>query len=128
VAPKPIYALVGNLFFAEKIVKRVKAQGLEARAFDSAQKLVSASGQKEPALVLLDCDGLEKEAFETLRQFRRDARFSKIPAVGFLNGSKLALKQEMRNAGCIQVYTMTEFSKELDTLIARTHNGFSSRI
>lgn len=127
-AAKPIYVLVGNLFFAEKIVKRVQAQGLEARAFDSAQKLIRASQEREPALVVLDCEGLEKEAFNALREFRRDTRFSKVPSIGYLNGSKLELKQEMQNAGCIHMYTKTEFSKELGNILTRAINGFSSRI
>ncbi|GEM_PF-2342674 len=131
-ASKPIYALVSNLFFAEKIVKAAKAVGLEARAFDSAEKLIRSSREKEPALVVLDGgEGLEKEAFRVLGDFRSDVHFSKVPILGYLShasGTAEELKREMREAGCLQVYTKSEFTKELENLLARHAHGFPSRI
>ena len=61
-ALKPVYVLVNNLFFAEKIVKTAKAVAVEVRTFDSSNKLLLAAQQKQPSLVLMDCEGLEKEA------------------------------------------------------------------
>ena len=124
---KPIYILVNELFFATKIVKSAQALGLEARAFDTAERILEASRGREPSLVIMDC-GLEKEAFKLLGAFRSDAQLSKIPQIGYLSHGEKILQQEMRTAGCSQVYTKSQFTKELDVLIARTLHGVSSRV
>lgn len=125
---KPVYALVGDLFFATKIVKTAEAMGLEARAFDSADRLVQASQGKEPALVILDCGGLEREAFRLLDQFRADTKLSKVPRIGYLFHTAQDLKQEMETAGCDAVYTKGQFTKELENLLMRYAHGLPSRI
>ena len=107
---KPVYVLVNNLFFAEKIVKTAKAMGLETRAFDSAERLIQSAREKEPALVILDCEGSEKEGFQLLKEFRSDENFLKIPRIGYLSHTSGDLKREMREAGCIQVYNKAEFT------------------
>lgn len=125
---KPIYMLVNNLFFATKIVKAAQAMGLEARAFDSADRVLEASRQKEPSLVILDGEGLEKEAFRLLTAFRLDGQLSKIPRVGYLSHTARNLKEEMLSAGALQVYFKSEFSRELDNLLMRHSGGFPSRV
>lgn len=125
---KPVYALVSDLFFATKIVKTAQAVGLEARAFDSASRLLEASKEREPTLVILDCQGLEREAFQLLTEFRSDPRLSNIPQVGYLSHGARELKREMQEAGCGQVYAKSEFVKELENLLLRHSRGFSSRI
>ena len=125
---QPIYILVNDLFFATKIVKSAQAITLEARAFDTADRLLEASRQKEPSLVILDCGGLEKEAFKLLDATRTDEKLSKIPKIGYLSHGARQLEKEMRTAGCNQVYTKSQFTKELDVLIARTLHGVSPRV
>lgn len=125
---KPVYALVGDLFFATRIVKTALQVGLEARAFDHADRLIEASKETEPALVVMDCQGLEKEAFCLLHAFRADEKLSRIPRLGYLMHGAVDLKREMRQAGCEQVYSKSEFTKELGNLLMRYGLGFSSRI
>lgn len=125
---KPVYLLVNDLFFATKIVKTAQAMALEARAFDSADRLVQASKEKEPALVILDCERLEKEAFDTLRRFQSDEKLKAIPPIGYLSHGAQELKREMRDAGCAQVYNKSEFSRELENILTRYAGGVSSRI
>ena len=123
---KPIYLLANDLFFATKVVKAAQSIGLEARAFDTAERLLQASREKEPALVIIDCGGLEKQAFQVLDAFRRDTGLSKVPRIGYLSHSVKELEREMRTAGCNQVYTKTQFTKELEVLLARSLHGVSS--
>lgn len=123
---KPVYALVSDLFFATKIMKGAQALALEARAFDSADRLVQASKEKEPALVILDCEGLEKEAFQALGDFQRDERLKNVPRVGYLSHKATDLKREIEAAGCLHVYAKSEFSRELETILARHTHGSSS--
>lgn len=125
---KPVYALVPGLFFASKIVKTAQAMGLEARTFDSSEKLLQASKQKEPALVMMDCVGLEKEAFRLLEAFRKEGLLSKIHQIGYLSHGSQDLKREMRSAGCEQVYTKSEFVEELENLLMRHAHGLPSRV
>jgi len=125
---KPVYLLANDLFFSTKVVKTAQAAGLEARAFDTAGRLLQASREKEPALVLLDCQGLEKEAHRLLDAFRFDEKLSKIPRIGYLSHVAQDLKREMRDAGCEQVYAKSEFSRELENLLIRYAHGLPSRI
>ena len=125
---KAVYALVSDLFFATKIVKTAEALGVEARAFDHTDRLVEASREKPPALVFIDCEKLEREAFHLLEQFRTNETLSKIPRIGYLSHGAQDLKRQMREAGCEQVYSKSEFTKELDHLIGRYVHGFSSRL
>lgn len=125
---KPVYILVADLFFATKIVKTAEAMGLQGRAFDSAERLTQASKDKEPALVILDCGGLEKEAFRLLDQFQSHEKLSGIPRIGYLPHVAQDLKRQMQGAGCDAVYTKTEFTKELESLLTRHAHGISSRI
>ena len=127
-ATKPVYLLVNDLFFATKIVKTAQALSLEARAFDSAERLVQSAHAKEPALVILDCERLEKEAFQVLQRFRAEEKFKAIPQIGYLSHAAVDLKREMRDAGCAQVYNKSEFSKEVENILARYTGRVSSRI
>ena len=125
---KPVYMLVSDLFFATKIVKTTQAVGLEGRAFDSANRLVQASREKPPALVIMDCQGLEKEAYQVLQEFRSSEELKGIPHIGYLSHGAQDLKREMRQAGCLQVYNKSEFVRELENLLARYAHGIPSRI
>lgn len=125
---KPVYLLAKDLFFATKIVKTAQAMGLEARAFDHSERLIEAARQKEPALVMMDVEGCEKEAFQLLEVFRSDKTFSSVPCVGYLSHTAQELKREMRNAGCEQVFARSEFVKELENLLMRYAHGIPSRL
>ena len=125
---KPVYMLLNDLFFATKIVKTAQASGIEARAFDSANRLVQAAKEKAPALVMMDCQGLEKEAYQVLREFRSSEELKTMPVIGYLAHVAVDLKREMRDAGCIHVYNKSEFVRELENLLARYAHGVSSRI
>lgn len=125
---RSVYALVGDLIFATRIVKTAEASGLKARTFDRAEKVIQVSKEEEPFLVVMDCERLEKEAFRLLVLLRADPRLSKIPCVGYLSHTARELKQEMREAGCEQVYSKSEFTKEMERIFTRYSGGFSSRI
>jgi CheY-like chemotaxis protein len=125
---KPVYALVSDLFFASKIVKTGQSLGVEVRAFDTADRLVQASREKGPALVILDCERSEHEAFRALESFRSESALLSIPRIGYLSHTAQELKREMRTAGCEQVYVRSEFTKELQNILMRYTGGFSSRV
>lgn len=125
---KPIYVLVKNLFFATRIVKTAQAAGLPVRCFDEAVKLVGASKTDGPNLVIMDCHGLEKEAFQVLKAFREDPGLSRISKIGYLTHGARDLKMEMEQAGCEHVYTQSEFTRELENLLVKYNHGLPSRV
>lgn len=124
----PIYVLVKELFFATKIVKTAQAVGLEVRAFDSAGRLLEASRQKPPQLLILDCQGLEREAFQLLGEFKADEKLAKVSRIGYVPHVAQDLKQEMLRAGCEHIYSKSEFTRELENILVKTGDGLSSRI
>ena len=125
---KPVYMLVNDIFFATKMVKSAQALQLESRAFDSAERLFQAAKAKPPALVILDCQGLENEAFKVLSDFKQDETLARVPQIGYLSHAAQDLKKEMQTAGAIRVYSKSEFSRDLDTLLARFTHGLPSGI
>ena len=125
---KPVYMLVNDIFFATKMVKSAQAQQLEPRAFDSAERLFEAAKAKIPALVILDCQGLENEAFRVLKDFKTEPALARVPQIGYLSHAAQDLKKEMQAAGALHVYSKSEFSKELDHLLARHTHGLPPRI
>ena len=120
---KPVYMLVNDIFFATKMVKSAQALQLESRAFDSAERLFQAAKAKPPALVILDCQGLENEAFKVLSDFKQDETLACVPRIGYLSHAAQDLKKEMQAAGAMHVYSKSEFSRDLDTLLARLTHG-----
>jgi CheY-like chemotaxis protein len=125
---KPVYVLVGDLFFATKIVKTAESLGVQIRTFDSADRLLQAAKEREPMLLILDCEKLEKEAFRILQLIRSEKGWAAVPRIGYLSHSAQALKGEMRAAGCEQVYAKSEFTKELGNLLMRYTYGASPRV
>lgn len=97
------------------------------RTFDTAEWIIQIANEKELIVVLLDCQGLEKEAFRVLDTFRTHPRLSKIPRVGCLHEGDRDLRRGMQNAGCEQLYANSEVTKELGNILARYTYGFSSR-
>jgi len=125
---KPVYMLANDLFFAGKVVKTAGASGVPARAFDTAERLIQAARDREPSLVVMDCERLERETFRLLGEFRADEQLSKVPRVGYLSHTAQDLKGQMLAAGATQVYFRSEFSKQLENLLMRYAGGLPSRL
>lgn len=114
-----VFGLVSNLLFASKIAQSAKHQHLGAHNFDKGDSLLEHARAKRPRLVILDWDGCEREAFKLLKVFREDAALKTIPVVGYLSHTKMDLKKEAETAGCLRVYTKSEFTRVLDDLLIR---------
>jgi len=116
---RALYALVRDMAAASRIVKNASALHIVARNFDRAQTLLEHALKERPFLVILDLETCEVDAFRVLKEFRENADFKRVPAVGVVTHEKAALKAEAEKAGCLRVYFKTEFGKELPDLIAR---------
>ncbi len=114
-----VFGLVSNLLFASKIAQSAKHHHLGAHNFDKADPLLEHAKARPPMLVILDWDGCEREAFKVLKAFREDKALQAIPVVGYLSHTKIELKKEAETAGCLRVYTKSEFTRVLDDLVIR---------
>ena len=114
-----VYGLISNMPMAARIVKAAKAHHWEVRNFDRSEALLESAKQKPPCLVILDCDGCEAEGFKVLKVLAGDADLKKVPVVGYVSLSKMAVKTEVERAGCLRVYPKTEFLRILDDLMVR---------
>lgn len=114
-----VYGLVSNLFFAAKIAQAAKHSHMAIHNFDKAQPLLEHAKKKLPALIILDWDGCEAEAFKLLKELRTSADLKGVPTIGYLSHVKADLKAEAQRAGCDRVYAKSEFSRLLDDLLMR---------
>ena len=114
-----VFGLISNLLSASKIAQSAKHCHLGVHNFDKADPLIEHAKAKLPLLVILDWDGCEAEAFKLLKVFQGDEGLKKVPIIGYLSHVKTALKEEAQKAGCLRVYSKSEFTRELDDLLAR---------
>lgn len=114
-----VYGLVSNLLFATKIAQSAKHCHLAVHNFDKAEPLLEHARKKPPALIILDWDGCEAEAFKVLKELKASADLKGVPSVGYLSHIKTALKEEAERAGCHRVYSKSEFTRTLDDLLMR---------
>ncbi len=114
-----IFGLVSNMLMASKIAQAAKHHHLGVHNYDRAETLLEHARAKAPALIIMDWDGCEAQAFETLKKLRADEKLGKVPSVGFMSQSKGHLKEEAERAGCHRVYYKSDFPKLLDELMVR---------
>ena len=114
-----VFGLVSNILLATKIAQSAKHCHLGIHNFDKAEPLLEHAKTKPPLLVILDWDGCEAEAFKVLKAFAAHADLKHIPTAGYLSHLKTDLKGEAQRAGCLHVYSRSEFTRELDDLLIR---------
>src|SRR3989338_8010166 len=95
-----VYGLLKDLFMATRIAKQAQHCHLGVHHFDEAAKLVEHCRHKLPAVILMDFDQCEREAYRALSDLRKDPALAKIPAVGFVSREKLEVKRK-RNAPAV---------------------------
>lgn len=115
----PVLGLVADLLVAGKIAQAARHCHLACHNSDHGDALMAHARQKRPAVILVDWNGCEAEAFKFLNLLRQDADLRRVPVVGYLSQSKSALLEEARKAGCDRLYPKTEFLRTLEEIIAR---------
>jgi len=116
---RAVYGLVADVSWATRIAKACKACHVTVRNSDKAESLLRDAQAQAPVLFILDWDHCEAEAFKLLKGLADDALTGKIPAVGFSGSKRDDLKQEAMKAGCLRVYGRSEFSRDIETILAR---------
>ena len=118
-AQRAVMALVGGMDLASKIAKSARLHHLSVRNFDKSERLLAAALGEVPAVVLLDFEAREAEAFKFLKALRENAVLKRAAVVGFVSSVKRDVKREAENAGCLRVYLKTEFLAGLDDIWLR---------
>lgn len=124
VSGSPPGAILAGLFasisVAEKVVKAARKCHLAPRTSDKASAFAELfAGGTKIAMILIDWDSCEAEAYKLLASIREKEHLKKVPVLGFVSQGKSALIGEAQKAGCDRVLTKTEFMTNLETIIAR---------
>ena len=114
-----VFGLVSNILMASKIAQSAKHHHLGVHNFDKAKPLIEHAEQKPPALIIMDWDGCEAEAFRVLKALKDKEGLKGVPTVGFVSQAKAQLKAEGERAGCHRMYSKSEFPRILDELMVR---------
>jgi PleD family two-component response regulator len=115
-----ILGLFASIQIAEKVAKAAKRCHLSSKNSDKASAFAEMiQGDAKIAMVLIDWDTCEVEAYKLLPMLRAAERLKKTLVLGFVSQSKSALIAEAQRAGCDRVLTKTEFLSELESIIAR---------
>lgn len=114
-----VYGLVADLLFATRIAKAAQHCHLAVHNFSEAAPLLEHVKAKRPSLIILDWDGREAEAYKVLKELGAIAEANKVPSIGYVSQSKIAVRDEAQRAGCHRVFLKTEFVKELDLILMR---------
>lgn len=115
-----VFGLSRNVQVATLVAKSGKHCNMAVHNFDHAEALIAKMKTEAPALVAMDFDTCEAEAFKVLKELCSNAEFKHVAAIGYLSaGFKTPVREEAQRAGCQRVYTKTEFFKELDLILAR---------
>lgn len=115
-----ILGLFASIPVAEKVAKAAKRCHLACRNSDRAAAFAELiQGDAKIALVLIDWDSCEVEAYKLLELIQSVERMKKTLVLGFVSQKKSALIGEAQRAGCDRVLTKTEFLSELESIIAR---------
>ena len=114
-----VYGLITDVLLATKIAQAAKLNHMTVHHFDQVGPLMEHVAKKAPALIVLDWESREAEAFKVLQALAVNPEFKKIPSVGFVSSGKTALVGEAQRAGCHRVYFKSEFLRELAGILMR---------
>ncbi|MBU3759951.1 MAG: hypothetical protein FGM27_08510 [Candidatus Omnitrophica bacterium] len=115
-----VLSLVAAVPVASRIAKAAKACGLSVHNSSRPESLLDHADSDKIALLLLDFDGCEAQAFALLQMRKARGAFARVPVFGFVSQAKSKVKEEAQRAGCDRVYFKTEFLSNLESLLARS--------
>ncbi len=112
-----VLSAVDDLFFSAKIQSTAKLVGVNVvEATDAAQLEERLTGPT-PKMILLDLNSRACAPLDAVRRIKSDARFSKVPVIGFLSHVQHELERQAREAGCDQVLPRSAFSANLTRIL-----------
>jgi CheY-like chemotaxis protein len=115
--PKKIFALVDDLFFAEKIRATCEVCGIPVVITKSADHLLQRLKTEHPGLVVIDLNGLNTRPIDTLQSIKSDPELAGFPVLGFFSHIQADLKARALQAGCNKVVPRSLMSQNLAGLL-----------
>jgi len=115
-----VVALVDNLFFQARILDVAKRCGVAVDTAATAEAFLAEAAQYPEALLLLDLDA-RGNPVETVEKLR--AAGSRQPVIAYLSHIEVELAARARAAGCNQVLSRLEFTRNLESILAQAKAG-----
>ena len=114
---KRIFALVDDLFFAEKIRATAESCGIPMMITKSADELLLKLKTESPSLLIVDLNGSNTRPLETLQSIRSNPELTAVPLLGFFSHVQTDLKARALQAGCDKVLPRSQLSQSLAEIL-----------
>ena len=114
---KKVFALVDDLFFAEKIRATAINSGVAVEILKEGEELMQRIKTALPSLVIIDLNGTTTRPMETIQRIRADPQLSEFPILGFFSHVQDELKKTALRAGCNTVLPRSSFSGNLPGIL-----------
>jgi CheY-like chemotaxis protein len=108
-----IFALVDDLFFAEKIRATAESCETPVMIMKSMDELTQKLRTEAPGLLIIDLNGSNTRPIDTLQSIRSDPELSGVPLLGFFSHVQADLKARALQAGCDKVLPRSRLSRNL---------------
>lgn len=112
-----VFALVDDLFFAEKIRAAGKSSNAHVEILRSGDGLIQKIELERPRLVIIDLNGTTTKPLETIQRIRSDLQLTGLPILGFFSHVQTELKTDALRAGCNTVLARSAFSSNLPDIL-----------
>jgi DNA-binding NarL/FixJ family response regulator len=110
---KKIFALVDDLFFAEKIRGTCEVCEIPVVITKSADDLLQGLKTEHPGLVVIDLNGSNTQPIDTIQSIKSDPELAGFPVLGFFSHVQADLKARALQAGCDKVLPRSQLSRNL---------------
>jgi CheY-like chemotaxis protein len=116
-----VIAVISDMIFAAKVNGAATQLGVPVTFARSLDKLLDTLATQTPRLILVDLNNDRFPVIDALKQLKTQENLREIPVLGFLSHVQTDLKQQALALGCDRVIPRSEFSKNLDKILAGSY-------
>lgn len=124
--PRPLLALVDNLFFASKIDGVARHLGYEPAFTNNADEFRRRLREDRPSLIIVDMGSAVCPWEQLVREVKADPATASVPVLAFGKHTQPELFKLARRAGCDRAITNAQLSEQLPEFLA-TYLGNSTQ-
>lgn len=114
---RAIIVVVGDMFFAAKIRATADALKVPLRFIRTAEEVMRAAREDNPASIILDLHQQRPDPFELARELKGDDELRHIRLSGFYSHVHTELEKRAREAGFDEVMPRSAFSRRLPDIL-----------
>ncbi|MGA9995253.1 MAG: hypothetical protein WBP93_07565 [Pyrinomonadaceae bacterium] len=114
---RSVIAAVDDMFFASKIRVTAEHLGVDVQFARSAEMVIEAARESEPALVIIDLHSKRLDPFALAAELKAGAGLSKVRLIGFFSHVQTELQRRAKEAGFDSVLPRSAFTKQLAEIL-----------